>query len=217
MTANNITAVIPNFDKYYFWSESRPVVARPIRRQEEKAPTPLVIDLYIMMQQSKSYDYIIANFSKELSMMRINACYEVAKVISKASSKNLAIHGFNKADAQADCINGMNILPSTLIFLCYVEGRNILHKKGDAYFWESTEGEVTIVDYDKMTMLENADPTCIVNTCVRITNVTKPLKSIHSYKLSELQEIQSKLSKVPSNLTTKKDIYEAIQGILLPF
>ena len=207
---------LSTFDKYYFWNE--PVVARAPVRKEEKAPTPLVIDLYIMMQKSKSYDYIIANYSKELSMMRINACYEVAKVIANASSKNLAIHGFSKADAQADCVNGMNILPSTLIFLCYVEGRNILHKKGDMYFWEGTDTDsVTIVDYDKMTFLENADPACIINNCVRITNVTKPLKSIHSYKLSELQEYQKKLTKVPANIKTKKELYEAISGILLPF
>lgn len=207
---------LSSFDKYYFWNESKPIVARPQVR--EKAPTPLVIDLYIMMQESKSYDYIIANYSKELSMMRINACYDVAKVLANASSKNLAVHGFSKANAQADCINGMNILPSTLIFLCHVEGRNILHKKGDMYFWEGTDtAGVTIVDYDKMTLLENADPTCIINNCVRVSNVMKPLKSIHSYKLSELQEYQKKLSKIPPNIKTKKELYEAIQGILLPF
>lgn len=220
------TCPLPIFDTHYFWKganeEKKPKIRQPPVLKESKQTKPLVIDLYIMLQKSLSYEYVMSNYSKDLSMMRINACYEIAEILSKTKISNrvLSTLGMNKNDAHSDCVNGMSILPSTLIFVCYVQGRNVLHKKKDCYFWEvhnASTQNVTVIDYDKMTLLEDTDPSCIVNTCIRVSNIAKPLKSIHSYKLSEMQEYQKKLSQIPNTLSTKKEIYEALQGIMIPF
>ncbi len=109
----------------------------------------------------------------------------------------------------------------TFLTLCAIENLNILFVKNKTYYelLMNDSNEIHIVyllpnnKYGYEINPENA--TEIKNTLYKLDNIEKPIKSMTSYKLSELIEICQKLAidtihKETNKNKCKKDLYEAI-------
>lgn len=202
----------------------------------------IAIELHNLFEPSIVNEYNDVMSSKNMSMARINMSHRIAVAVNDApsSKKALSAMGLSKESTHDDCIHGMNIAPSTLLHYCHAKQWSVVHVRGCVYYRTgpcaasdddgdgdgdgSTESPklepVHIIHYDSNTLVCDADPTDIYRKYIALSNIKKPLQSIHSYKLSDLNLLMSKLNAWRSENNQhelsgdvlKKDIYNTLSS-----
>jgi hypothetical protein len=127
--------------------------------------------------------------------------------------------------------NENNIDIKTFIALCIINKKNILYIHKNTYFLlNNNEIENSNEDFDSISVVKRLDDPlkfCVfedeksekikqyMDTFYKIENMSKPIKALSSYKVSELLDIAKKLGIETINNTTNKqktknEIYELI-------
>lgn len=213
---------------------------------KERQVIDIAIELHQLFEPSIENEYNDVNSTKNKSMSRINMSHRIAVAINNdtSSKKSLSTMGLSKDSTHDDCIHGMNITPSTLLHYCHVMKWDVLHVRGCVYYHTGRQNEsdndenegvdannadgnasecrsasgIHIIHYDSNMLLCHADPTDIYNKYIPLTNIRKPLQSIHTYKLSDLNALKTKLNAWRLNnrqqdlpdCTLKKEVYSTL-------
>ena len=182
-------------------------IKRVDAKWKERQVIDIAIELHKLFEPSIVNEYNDVMSSKNKSMARINMSHRIAVAVNDAlsSKKTLSAMGLSKESTHDDCIHGMNIAPSSLLHYCHAKQWSVVHVRGCVYYRtgpcadgdgdESPNVEpVHIIYYDSNTLVCDADPTDIYRKYIPLSNIKKPLQSIHSYKLSDLSLLRSKLN-----------------------
>lgn len=128
---------------------------------------------------------------------------------------------------ESNLVNDNNLNPKTFLTLCAIENINIIYVNKNTYY-ELLMNDSDLIyivheledqsKYHKKYGFELATTDAlnnIKNTLYKIDNISKPIKSISSYKVQELIDMCNKLAIETSNKETgknksKNDMYEAI-------
>jgi hypothetical protein len=175
------------------------------------------------------------------AMQRIDACHEVAKAVTEwpGTKRELTALGIDREDVLVDCAAGVHLSAKTLVMYGYVRGWRILHCKGCVCFVTGDGDPEYVLDHDVPSLRKTDDahlaasggaPPCTCTemraTRLELTNVTRPLRSVHMYKHGELLEMYERVkwhipSSSPSSLydrrSTKKQLYEALEATVEGF
>jgi hypothetical protein len=143
----------------------------------------------------------------------------------KKNSALLKNYKLSRNKIETDLLNSKKIELPSLYALCLYNNINIIYIKNNCYYqFFSNETDVIHV-----VVTENKRTSCEVDVSKErvkeiydkfylVENISKPIKAISNYKLSELSTIAKyfgiKLTYDSGRTKTKKDIYEAIQAFI---
>ena len=119
--------------------------------------------------------------------------------------------------------NDKRINLDTFLFLIAVNEMNLIYINGQTYYEElySDEEKICIIKYEKeqdkygLYDVSKEKLEELKKTRLHILNISKPIKSLSSYKVLELKEICKTLNidimKTETKCKTKKELYQLIQ------
>lgn len=204
--------------------------------------------------------------TKTQDMQRVGACHEIAESImtrakEPGSKRAFAAMGIERDAVLSDCAKGLHISARTMVCYGFIRNWSIWHRKGCTYFRTGSLKDEPdyIIDYDSHTLLKRGGPLppvyddegddgkrfaewvdTIRKRCLEVTNLAKPLRSVHSYKHPELLEMYERVKwHIPSatnvlrgpraectsasqssacdQRSTKQQLYDALRGTVEAF
>lgn len=173
---------------------------------------------------------------------RMEACLIAIEALKKhsvtAGRRNLTASGFNVDEAQ-ECCSTARLKPRDLVHYCLAASLESVHTKGaicfrTRRFCDDDDEDVhdqdangaknprtgVHVDHETFSVKFDADIDHVASHYHEIGNVSKPIRSVHSYKIDDLRAMCGKVRGLADDgpkPSTKIAIYEAIAPHFLPF
>ena len=214
-------------------------------RVKEEVRSPIDVCITLMNDhRSMGETFMRKGGTRSAAMQRVDACHEIATAVTNWSGSKRAFTavGFNRDAVLSDCAKGVHISARTLVCYGFVRNWSIWHCKGCVYFRTgdvSTPEPDYIVDYDvneiisreKEANTESGDQfaarvSALREKCLELTNLAKPLRSVHAYKHPELLQMYQRVKwHIPSThassrcdqRSTKQLLYDALKGTVETF
>ena len=155
---------------------------------------------------------------ESITSMKIDLVYTVRE--NKDLLKKLKLR---KSKVEENLTNDKRINLDTFLFLIAVNEMNLIYINGQTYYEElySDEEKICIIKYEKeqdkygLYDVSKEKLEELKKTRLHILNISKPIKSLSSYKVLELKEICKTLNidimKTETKCKTKKELYQLIQ------
>ena len=203
--------------------EKKKKVIEKIKKEEKDIFIPDEEDSLFWCYIIYKYGYSEYELKREkkyesITSMKIDLVYTVRE--NKDLLKKLKLR---KSKVEENLTNDKRINLDTFLFLIAVNEMNLIYINGQTYYEElySDEEKICIIKYekeqDKYGLYEVSKEKLeeLKKTRLHIQNISKPIKSLSSYKVLELKEICKTLNidimKTETKCKTKKELYQLIQ------
>lgn len=210
-------------------------------RERKRDATDALVD--IVAHNADMNDVFRMNIeSRPRFTNRMEACLIAIEALKKhsvtAGRRNLTASGFNVDEAQECCSTG-RLKPRDLVHYCLAVSLESVHTKGaicfrTRRFCDDDDEDVhdqdangaknartgVHVDHETFSVKFDADIDHVASHYHEIGNVSKPIRSVHSYKIDDLRAMCEKVRGIADDgpkPSTKIAIYEAIAPHFLPF
>ena len=203
--------------------EKKKKVIEKIKKEEKDIFIPDEEDSLFWCYIIYKYGYSEYELKREkkyesITSMKIDLVYTVRE--NKDLLKKLKLR---KSKVEENLTNDKRINLDTFLFLIAVNEMNLIYINGQTYYEElySDEEKICIIKYEKeqdkygIYDVSKEKLEELKKTRLHILNISKPIKSLSSYKVLELKEICKTLNidimKTETKCKTKKELYQLIQ------
>tara|TARA_B100000886_G_scaffold340444_1_gene310037 strand:+ start:6453 stop:7190 length:738 start_codon:yes stop_codon:yes gene_type:complete len=203
--------------------EKKKKVIEKIKKEEKDIFIPDEEDSLFWCYIIYKYGYSEYELKREkkyesITSMKIDLVYTVRE--NKDLLKKLKLR---KSKVEENLTNDKRINLDTFLFLIAVNEMNLIYINGQTYYEElySDEEKICIIKYEKeqdkygLYDVSKEKLEELKKTRLHILNISKPIKSLSSYKVLELKEICKTLNidimKTETKCKTKKELYQLIQ------
>tara|TARA_B100001027_G_scaffold203876_1_gene165657 strand:+ start:747 stop:1484 length:738 start_codon:yes stop_codon:yes gene_type:complete len=203
--------------------EKKKKVIEKIKKEEKDIFIPDEEDSLFWCYIVYKYGYSEYELKREkkyesITSMKIDLVYTVRE--NKDLLKKLKLR---KSKVEENLTNDKRINLDTFLFLIAVNEMNLIYINGQTYYEElySDEEKICIIKYEKeqdkygLYDVSKEKLEELKKTRLHILNISKPIKSLSSYKVLELKEICKTLNidimKTETKCKTKKELYQLIQ------
>ena len=203
--------------------EKKKKVIEKIKKEEKDIFIPDEEDSLFWCYIIYKYGYSEYELKREkkyesITSMKIDLVYTVRE--NKDLLKKLKLR---KTKVEENLTNDKRINLDTFLFLIAVNEMNLIYINGQTYYEElySDEEKICIIKYEKeqdkygLYDVSKEKLEELKKTRLHILNISKPIKSLSSYKVLELKEICKTLNidimKTETKCKTKKELYQLIQ------
>ena len=203
--------------------EKKKKVIEKIKKEEKDIFIPDEEDSLFWCYIIYKYGYSEYELKREkkyesITSMKIDLVYTVRE--NKDLLKKLKLR---KSKLEENLTNDKRKNLDTFLFLIAVNEMNLIYINGQTYYEElySDEEKICIIKYEKeqdkygLYDVSKEKLEELKKTRLHILNISKPIKSLSSYKVLELKEICKTLNidimKTETKCKTKKELYQLIQ------
>ena len=203
--------------------EKKKKVIEKIKKEEKDIFIPDEEDSLFWCYIIYKYGYSEYELKREkkyesITSMKIDLVYTVRE--NKDLLKKLKLR---KSKVEENLTNDKRKNLDTFLFLIAVNEMNLIYINGQTYYEElySDEEKICIIKYEKeqdkygLYDVSKEKLEELKKTRLHILNISKPIKSLSSYKVLELKEICKTLNidimKTETKCKTKKELYQLIQ------
>tara|TARA_B100000989_G_scaffold225342_2_gene172611 strand:- start:1277 stop:2014 length:738 start_codon:yes stop_codon:yes gene_type:complete len=203
--------------------EKKKKVIEKIKKEEKDIFIPDEEDSLFWCYIVYKYGYSEYELKREkkyesITSMKIDLVYTVRE--NKDLLKKLKLR---KSKVEENLTNDKRINLDTFLFLIAVNEMNLIYINGQTYYEElySDEEKICIIKYEKeqdkygLYDVSKEKLEELKKTRLHILNISKPIKSLSSYRVLELKEICKTLNidimKTETKCKTKKELYQLIQ------
>ena len=203
--------------------EKKKKVIEKIKKEEKDIFIPDEEDSLFWCYIIYKYGYSEYELKREkkyesITSMKIDLVYTVRE--NKDLLKKLKLR---KSKVEENLTNDKRINLDTFLFLIAVNEMNLIYINGQTYYEElySDEEKICIIKYEKeqdkygLYDVSKEKLEELKKTRLHILNISKPIKSLSSYRVLELKEICKTLNidimKTETKCKTKKELYQLIQ------
>ena len=203
--------------------EKKKKVIEKIKKEEKDIFIPDEEDSLFWCYIIYKYGYSEYELKREkkyesITSMKIDLVYTVRE--NKDLLKKLKLR---KSKVEENLTNDKRINLDTFLFLIAVNEMNLIYINGQTYYEElySDEEKICIIKYEKeqdkygLYDVSKEKLEELKKTRLHILNISKPIKSLSSYKVLQIKEICKTLNidimKTETKCKTKKELYQLIQ------